>query len=152
LGHRIRRHRRVDWNPQQLDRHGQHRNGFLHHFSVLPPDRLAVAVDAEVSFLSAGGPGGARIGGCVQACALAAEEFCMKRLLLATLAVVGVSNLYVFFHAQANRLGQPDAELDLDARELALNSASQDEGWVTLQLLWNNPTIEYGYPSPVPPA
>jgi hypothetical protein len=68
----------------------------------------------------------------------------MKRpWLIAALALLAVSNVWVLIHVARNRAGSPDAELELTARELVYYGGRSEDSGVVLMLRWQNPAPEY---------
>jgi len=75
----------------------------------------------------------------------------MKRapLFYAALGLLVVSNAFVLVHAQRNRAGEPESEMELTERELRYYPQGKDDSSLTMMLLWQNPVAEYRY-QPVP--
>jgi hypothetical protein len=68
----------------------------------------------------------------------------MKRpWLIAALALLALSNVWVLSHVARNRSGSPDADLELTSRELAYYGGRSEDSSVVLRLRWQNPAPEY---------
>jgi len=76
----------------------------------------------------------------------------VKPLLLAAIAILAVSNAFVLAHVALNRSGEPDAEMELTARELQYYGSRSDDSSVVLMLRWTNTAPEYptGLPGEAP--
>ena len=67
----------------------------------------------------------------------------MKPLFLAAIGILVLSNAFVLAHVAMNRTGEPDAEMQLTARELQYYGSRSDESSVILMLRWQNTAPEY---------
>lgn len=68
----------------------------------------------------------------------------MKRpWLIAALALLALSNVWVLIHVARNRSGSPDADLELTSRELVYYGGRSEDSSVVLRLRWQNPAPEY---------
>jgi hypothetical protein len=68
----------------------------------------------------------------------------MKRpWLIAALALLALSNVWVLIHVARNRSGSPDADVELTARELVYYGGRSEDSGVMLMLRWQNPAPEY---------
>jgi len=76
----------------------------------------------------------------------------MKPLLLAAVGLLVLSNAFVLGHVAMNRLGEPDSEMQLTAREVQYYGGRSDESSVVLMLRWTNTAPEYptGLPGETP--
>jgi hypothetical protein len=76
----------------------------------------------------------------------------VKPLFLAAIAILAVSNAFVLAHVALNRSGEPDAEMELTARELQYYGGRSDDSSVVLMLRWTNTAPEYPTGPPGQPA
>jgi hypothetical protein len=67
----------------------------------------------------------------------------MKPLLPAAVGLLIVSNAFVLAHVAMNRSGEPDSEMELNARELQYTGSRTDDSSVILMLRWQNTAPEY---------
>jgi len=73
----------------------------------------------------------------------------MKPLLLAAVGLLIVSNAFVLAHVAMNRSGEPDSEMELNARELQYTGSRTDDSSVVLMLRWQNTAPEYPTGTPM---
>jgi uncharacterized protein DUF4824 len=66
-------------------------------------------------------------------------------LLYSAIGVLVTANTFVLIHADVNRSGAPDAELELTARELKYYSSSREDSGVSLLIEWQNPAAQFSF-------